>query len=329
MAFAALRALRRVAVHRGGAQFTWIRQATTCPYHVLGVSRTADQSEITSAWRRQAMAHHPDTNPADPEASTRFLRIQEAYEALLSPAGRQTRPTPAAPDEEAARDADMWRDETDERVWAAHERRRAEAVSLYHGEPAISATLRGCRMVAKAIRGPWVGTLDGYNSLTLHQLQQALEAHLGPPRCAMGRRAAQQVEFEARQLRQQAISRFHADVAAAHTRAHLLDIAKGIGVRGRTRMTTTKLQKAVEAVLGFPLWSRGQEWRSHDRHDRNAQRVQALRSYHNDPAACRTLPGCRRIARGLGLRRTKGFSLAALQDALRAHVGLAPQWQVK
>lgn len=50
-------------------------------YGVLGVSRTATQDEIKSAYRKLARAHHPDVNKA-PDAAKRFAEIQAAYEIL-------------------------------------------------------------------------------------------------------------------------------------------------------------------------------------------------------------------------------------------------------
>jgi hypothetical protein len=51
-------------------------------YQVLGVKRTASQSEIKSAYRRLARQYHPDVN-ADPAAASLFARITEAYHVLI------------------------------------------------------------------------------------------------------------------------------------------------------------------------------------------------------------------------------------------------------
>ena len=50
-------------------------------YEVLGVERTADETEIRKAFRRLARELHPDVNPA-PEAEDRFKELAEAYEVL-------------------------------------------------------------------------------------------------------------------------------------------------------------------------------------------------------------------------------------------------------
>src|SRR5689334_12182492 len=52
------------------------------PYDVLGVPRTASQSEIKKAFRRLAKRLHPDANKNDPKAATRFAEIDAAYEIL-------------------------------------------------------------------------------------------------------------------------------------------------------------------------------------------------------------------------------------------------------
>lgn len=51
-------------------------------YDLLGVPRDADEATIRSAFRKLAREHHPDRNPDDPEASTRFKQIGEAYAVL-------------------------------------------------------------------------------------------------------------------------------------------------------------------------------------------------------------------------------------------------------
>jgi curved DNA-binding protein len=51
-------------------------------YSTLGVAKTANQKEIKQAFRKLARKHHPDVNPADKTAETRFKEINEAYEVL-------------------------------------------------------------------------------------------------------------------------------------------------------------------------------------------------------------------------------------------------------
>ena len=56
--------------------------AATDYYKTLGVSRTASEKEIKSAFRRLARQYHPDVNPGNEEAERRFKEINEAHEVL-------------------------------------------------------------------------------------------------------------------------------------------------------------------------------------------------------------------------------------------------------
>lgn len=51
-------------------------------YKVLGVDRGAGEQEIKQAYRKLARKYHPDINPGDKQAETRFKEINEAYEVL-------------------------------------------------------------------------------------------------------------------------------------------------------------------------------------------------------------------------------------------------------
>ncbi len=51
-------------------------------YQTLGVKRDATEKEIKSAFRRLAKKYHPDANPNDPSAESKFKEINEAYEVL-------------------------------------------------------------------------------------------------------------------------------------------------------------------------------------------------------------------------------------------------------
>ena len=59
--------------------------AKRCYYETLSVERTATETDIKTAFRKQAMACHPDRNPGDSEAEHRFKEINEAYEVLKDP----------------------------------------------------------------------------------------------------------------------------------------------------------------------------------------------------------------------------------------------------
>jgi molecular chaperone DnaJ len=57
-------------------------------YEILGVTREADAAELKRAYRRLAMEHHPDRNPGDQAAETRFKEAAEAYQVLSDPEQR-------------------------------------------------------------------------------------------------------------------------------------------------------------------------------------------------------------------------------------------------
>ena len=41
-------------------------------YDILGLSKSASDSEIKSSYRKLAMKYHPDRNPDDPQADNKF-----------------------------------------------------------------------------------------------------------------------------------------------------------------------------------------------------------------------------------------------------------------
>ncbi len=51
-------------------------------YEVLGVSKTATEVELKSAFRKAAMSCHPDRHPGDKQAESRFKEVNEAYQTL-------------------------------------------------------------------------------------------------------------------------------------------------------------------------------------------------------------------------------------------------------
>ncbi len=58
-------------------------------YATLGVSKTADDKAIKNAYRKLAREHHPDVNPNNPKAETRFKEISAAYDVLSDPEKRK------------------------------------------------------------------------------------------------------------------------------------------------------------------------------------------------------------------------------------------------
>lgn len=64
-------------------------------YEVLGVDTSASSDEIAKAYRKLATKFHPDANPDNPEAATKFKEIAAAYEVLGDASKRATYDNPA------------------------------------------------------------------------------------------------------------------------------------------------------------------------------------------------------------------------------------------
>ena len=58
-------------------------------YTVLGVSRSATEKDIKTAYRKLARKHHPDVNPGDNKSEAQFKEIGEAYSVLSDPEKRK------------------------------------------------------------------------------------------------------------------------------------------------------------------------------------------------------------------------------------------------
>jgi len=59
-------------------------------YEILGVSKTATDAELKSAYRKLAIKHHPDRNPGDKAAEDRFKEAATAY-AILADSEKRSR----------------------------------------------------------------------------------------------------------------------------------------------------------------------------------------------------------------------------------------------
>ena len=51
-------------------------------YEILGINKSASESEIKKAYRKNAIKFHPDKNPGDSAAEDKFKKAAEAYEVL-------------------------------------------------------------------------------------------------------------------------------------------------------------------------------------------------------------------------------------------------------
>ena len=58
-------------------------------YQTLGVAKTATDKELKQAFRKLARKYHPDVNPGDKSAESKFKEINEAYEVLGDPEKRK------------------------------------------------------------------------------------------------------------------------------------------------------------------------------------------------------------------------------------------------
>jgi DnaJ-class molecular chaperone len=86
------------------------------PYSLLGVSPTATQDEIRNAYRKLAKKLHPDLNPGNTEAASKFKEINAAYELV------------GTAEERAKYD----RGELDEQAQRANEASRGERAGPYY-----------------------------------------------------------------------------------------------------------------------------------------------------------------------------------------------------
>ena len=51
-------------------------------YSILGISKSASQQDVKSAYRKLAKKHHPDANPGDTKVEEKFKEISSAYHIL-------------------------------------------------------------------------------------------------------------------------------------------------------------------------------------------------------------------------------------------------------
>lgn len=58
-------------------------------YKVLGVPKDVSQAELKKTYRKLARKYHPDSNPGDAKAETKFKEISEAHAVLSDPESRK------------------------------------------------------------------------------------------------------------------------------------------------------------------------------------------------------------------------------------------------
>lgn len=58
-------------------------------YKILGVSKNSSDKDMKQAYRRLARQFHPDVNPGNKEAESKFKEVNEAYEVLSDPDKRK------------------------------------------------------------------------------------------------------------------------------------------------------------------------------------------------------------------------------------------------
>lgn len=56
---------------------------TFIPHEILGVEIDAELSKIKKSYRKLSRVMHPDKNPDDPDAVTKFIDITKAYTVSL------------------------------------------------------------------------------------------------------------------------------------------------------------------------------------------------------------------------------------------------------
>lgn len=58
-------------------------------YTILEIPKTATDDEIKKAYKKAALKHHPDRNPNNPEATSKFQEVGKAFATLSDPQKRQ------------------------------------------------------------------------------------------------------------------------------------------------------------------------------------------------------------------------------------------------
>ena len=128
------------------------------PYEVLGVPRTASQADIRRAYRRLALANHPDKNSGDAAAEVRFVRINQAYELLSNSSSRsqfdRTGAVPAGYHTSGNSEAHVDRTDAEaQQHWARAQARAREQFKSHFGEQLAQQWQPGMRVSGVLERG--------------------------------------------------------------------------------------------------------------------------------------------------------------------------------
>jgi molecular chaperone DnaJ len=128
-------------------------------YAVLGVDRTTTNKDLKKVYRKLAQQYHPDTNPGDNAAETRFKEVTEAYDVLSDPKQRE--------------EYDQARDAFARGAWAGSPQGGAQYVRFEDLEGDFGSVFGGGGfgdLFRGGRRGPQKGAdLEGAVSLTFHE----------------------------------------------------------------------------------------------------------------------------------------------------------------
>ena len=58
-------------------------------YTILEISKSATDDEIKKAYKKAALKHHPDRNPNNPDATSKFQEVGKAFSTLGDPDKRK------------------------------------------------------------------------------------------------------------------------------------------------------------------------------------------------------------------------------------------------
>ena len=148
------------------------------PYRTLGVTSQASDEEIRHAYRRLAMAHHPDHNAGSAQSAVRFAEIQEAYAHVRLLRRTATRPAGGTGDQALeSRIAEMEQELARARELRERAARRAERAARV--TRAAAPTAAPARPSDEELG--YVSTDDSFTKILDDFAEQVSEARHPPP----------------------------------------------------------------------------------------------------------------------------------------------------